>query len=130
MHKFFAVTALLVLLGVAGHSIANQPAVSAQAPAPAAKPAETGPAVPDALQVRILKLQRDQQGQQNQKQAIANQANSLIANIDKNIEHDQRELDMLKKEALTAMNLDPKEWDLDLDKLVAVKKPAQEEKKK
>jgi uncharacterized protein HemX len=122
MHKVLGVVALAVLLGTVGHSVAQQTAAPAKQEAAPAGVAS--PAVPDAMQVRMLKLQRDMQGQQSTKQGVAQQANGIIANADKAIEHDQHELDQLKAEALAAAKLDPKEWDVDFDKLVFVKKAA------
>lgn len=122
MHKFLGIVAVALLAGVIGHGVIAQQ----DQPTPVAqpKPAEGGQKIPDATAVEILKIQRDLQGQQNIKQQIIAQAQGMIQSADKQIEHDQKELDQSKARALKDANLDPKEWEVDVDGLTFTKKSA------
>jgi hypothetical protein len=91
------------------------------------------PKVPAEIQVRILKIQKDQIAQQAEvdKTGAAYQAQyaQAVAGPNKAIQQDLHEIQLIKDEALKAAGLDPAKFDLDVEKLIFVAKPATEEKK-
>jgi hypothetical protein len=91
------------------------------------------PKVPAEIQVRILKIQKDQIAQQaevDKTSAQYQQAyNTAVAGPNKAIQQDLHEIQLIKDEAVKAAGLDPAKFDLDVEKLIFVAKPATEEKK-
>src|SRR6267142_4209599 len=81
--------------------------------------AEGNPKVPADIGVRIRNVQLDQARIQTQMLQLQQQYQSG----QERLQHDQGELDQLKKEAFTADKKDPAGWDIDLDKLEFVGKP-------
>ena len=69
------------------------------------------PTVPLDLQVKILKIQKDQIAQSARFQMIQQAANEVNIASQKNT----AELDRLKSEALKSTGLDPKKWDLSIE---------------
>jgi hypothetical protein len=84
--------------------------------------------VPADIGVRIRNVQLDVSRIQTQLLQLQQQYQTDQTTL----QHDQGELDDLKKEALTAQHLDAKDWDVDTEKLefVAKPKPAAPEAKK
>lgn len=80
--------------------------------------------VPADLGVRIRNVQLDISRTQTQMLQMANQYQQFQTQLN----HDQGELDSLKKEAITAAKLDNDKYDLDVEKLEFVSKPAKEAK--
>ena len=85
-----------------------------------APPVPAGPKVPDDIGVRIRNNQLDQARLQNQLLQLAQQYQTA----QQTIEHDKLEMGELKNEALKAAKLDASGWDVDVDKLQFVPKPA------
>jgi hypothetical protein len=75
--------------------------------------------VPAEIGVRITKNLLDQSRIQNQMYQLQNQYTA----DQQTIQHDQAELDNLKKEALTAAQKDPAGWDVNVETLEFVAKP-------
>jgi hypothetical protein len=82
--------------------------------------------VPSDIGVRIRNVQLDQSRIQSQILQLQQQYTTDQATL----QHDQGELDSLKKEALASAKLDPAGWDVDLEKLEFVGKPKAPEAKK
>jgi glucose dehydrogenase len=125
MHKSLAVLAIAVLLGAVGFTVKNQ---TVRAQSPAATPAQNGDQsaatpgaqkVPDSIGLRFRNVQLDQEHTRTN----IMQLQAAYAEQNKQSMSDAHEIEMLKKEALENLKLDPKEWDIDVDKLVAVKRP-------
>ena len=119
MHKFFAIAALFILCGTVGFTRVGQ-----QKPAPAQTQTSDGPAVPVEFHAKIGDFKNDVSQQQL---SIVNLNAYYKANYDsiqEKIKTDNQMIAQQKTEALKAMNLDPKEWDIDTEKYVAVKKQA------
>jgi hypothetical protein len=120
MHKALRILAIAVLLGAVGFTVKNQ---TVRAQSPAATPADPatagGPKVPDSIGLRFRNVQLDQEHTRTN----IMQLQAAYAEQNKQSMSDAHEIEMLKKEALENLKLDPKEWDIDVDKLVAVKRP-------
>lgn len=82
--------------------------------------------VPDNIGVRIRNIQLDQTRTQAQNLQLQQQ----YSTNQQTLQHDQGELDSLKKEALAGAKLDPVGWDVDLESLEFVAKPKAPEAKK
>jgi hypothetical protein len=116
MHKFFAIAALFVLCGAIGF---NSPK-GQQAPKPAPTQTSEGPAVPAEFGLKLRNFQLENE-------RITNGIIQLRAQYDQAYQRQLTNNSMIeqtKKDALKAMNLDPKDWDIDGEKLVAVRKVA------
>lgn len=82
----------------------------------------------DSFHSRIRDVQYDQQKLQNEMTQIYLQwaqspQGKRYAADQETIQHDQGEIDSIKKEALAAAKLDPQQWDVDVEKAEFVTKP-------
>lgn len=80
--------------------------------------------VPDPIALRIRAAQVDQLRTNQDLIKLQAQYNQLSAPLIAKIQADDVVLDELKKEALVALKLDPNKFNLDLEKMEGVVKPA------